>query len=128
MNIFSRILQFIDHKGISKNKFSNEIGLSNSYMSKMEGSDNVGSKIIEKIVRSYPDISLTWLITGQGEMLKAQTQDQDQKITDMDYKLIAEERLERIEELKELIGALKYKIGQLERNPQSQSEPKRRAG
>lgn len=68
MNIFSRILQFIDYKGISKNKFSNEIGLSNSYMTKMEGSDNVGSKIIEKIVRSYPDINLTWLITGSGDM------------------------------------------------------------
>lgn len=71
MNIFSRILQFIDSKGISKNKFSNEIGLSNSYMTKMEGNSSIGSKIILKIVSTYPDLNLNWLFTGQGEMLRS---------------------------------------------------------
>jgi len=43
MNIFSRIIEYIDFKGISKNEFSVKIGLSNSYMTKMEKSKgNVG--------------------------------------------------------------------------------------
>jgi DNA-binding Xre family transcriptional regulator len=71
MNIVKRITQFCDHKGVSKNEFSSQMGLSNSYMSKMMGPKNssVGSKIIEKIVRAYPEINLRWLITGEGEML-----------------------------------------------------------
>jgi transcriptional regulator with XRE-family HTH domain len=71
MNIFSRIIEYIDFKGISKNEFSVKIGLSNSYMTKMEKSKgNVGSQVIEKIVRVYPDLNLYWLITGEGSMLK----------------------------------------------------------
>jgi len=70
MNIFSRIDQFIDFKGISKNEFRLKLGLSNSYMSKMQAKNgNIGSQIIEKIVRNYPEMNLTWLITGEGEML-----------------------------------------------------------
>lgn len=70
MNIFSRIVQFIDYKGISKSEFSRKIGLSNSYMTKMEDSKgNVGSQIIEKIVRLYPEINLKWLFTGEGDMV-----------------------------------------------------------
>jgi transcriptional regulator with XRE-family HTH domain len=71
MNIFSRIIEYIDFKGISKNEFSVKIGLSNSYMTKMAKSKgNVGSHVIEKIVRVYPDLNLYWLITGEGSMLK----------------------------------------------------------
>lgn len=68
MNIVKRITQFCDYKGVSKNEFSAQMGLSNSYMSKMIGPKNssVGSKILEKIVRTYPEINLRWLITGEG--------------------------------------------------------------
>jgi len=31
---------------------------------------NVGSDVIEKIVRGFPEISIYWLLLGEGEMLR----------------------------------------------------------
>jgi len=71
MNIFNRIIELIEFKGVSKNELSIQLGLSNSYWTKMAKSKgNVGSNVIEKIVRIYPDVSLDWLITGDGSMMK----------------------------------------------------------
>ena len=71
MTIIDRILQFIDYKGISINKFSKMIGVSNAYFSKQKKNNaNIGSQIIEKIVNTCHDISLLWLVMGEGEMLK----------------------------------------------------------
>lgn len=67
MNTRERILKYIESKGISKYRFYKDIGLSNGYLDK-EG--NVGSDICEKISYQYKDISIEWLITGKGEMLK----------------------------------------------------------
>jgi phage repressor protein C with HTH and peptisase S24 domain len=71
MGIIERIFCFIDYKGISVNEFSKSINVSNGYLAKQRISNaNVGSHIIEKIVNMYPNISIEWLITGQGEMLR----------------------------------------------------------
>jgi phage repressor protein C with HTH and peptisase S24 domain len=67
MNTRERILKYIESKGISKYRFYKDIGLSNGYLDK-EGS--VGSEICEKISYQYKDLSIDWLITGQGPMLK----------------------------------------------------------
>ena len=81
MNIFDRILQFIDFKGLSKNEFSKIMGLSNSYMTKMGvNKGNIGSQIIEKIVRIYPEINLSWLITGDGEMLVSENKNNQESM------------------------------------------------
>lgn len=66
-----RLQEFITNKGISLNKLSVELGLSNSYFSKMvRNSGSIGSDIIEKIVRLYPELNIEWLLTGNGCMLK----------------------------------------------------------
>jgi hypothetical protein len=71
MGIIERIFSFIDYKGISVNEFSKKIDVSNGYLAKQRLSNaNVGSQIIEKIVNIYPDISIEWLVTGKGEMLR----------------------------------------------------------
>ena len=62
-----RILQFIDYKGISKNKFYIETGLSNGILDKNSG---FSMDTVEKIYYKYPEINLEWLVTGKGEMLK----------------------------------------------------------
>ena len=62
-----RILQFIEYKRLSKNKFYKETGLSNGILDKQGG---VSSDSLEKIYYVYPEINLDWLLTGKGEMLK----------------------------------------------------------
>lgn len=75
-----RIYKFINHLGISVNEFSNKIGVSNGYLAKQRSaSANIGSHIIEKIVISYPDISLLWLITGKGDMLIADKEENSEQ-------------------------------------------------
>ena len=67
MAIRQRLLKYIDSKGISKYKFYQEIGVANGFLDK-EG--NIGSDKCEKISYQYRDLSLEWLITGNGPMLK----------------------------------------------------------
>lgn len=66
-----RLQEYITNKGISFNKLAIELGLSNSYFSKMvKNGGSIGSDVIEKILRIHTDINANWLLTGQGDMLK----------------------------------------------------------
>lgn len=62
-----RILQFIEYKGISKNKFYNETGISNGILDKKSG---LSMDTVEKFYSTYPEINPEWLLTGKGPMLK----------------------------------------------------------
>jgi len=63
-----RIIQFVEHKKISKNRFYKETGLSNGFLDK---NNHPGADKLEQIIYTYPEISPEWLLTGNGEMLKA---------------------------------------------------------
>ena len=63
-----RILQFIEYKGIGKNKFYNETGISNGILDKKSG---LSMDTIEKFYSTYPEINPEWLLTGKSEMLKS---------------------------------------------------------
>lgn len=67
MGAIDRIKKYIDYKGISKYRFYKDTGLSNGFLDKNE---NIGSDKCEIIIDSYPDLSLEWIITGRGDMLK----------------------------------------------------------
>lgn len=60
-----RLIQFIDIKGDTKYKFTKKTGLSNGFLDK---SRNIGSDKCHIISEVYPDLNLTWLITGKGSM------------------------------------------------------------
>ena len=62
-----KILQFINYKGISKNKFYIKTGISNGVLDKKS---SLSMNTVEKIYSAYPEINPEWLITGKGEMLK----------------------------------------------------------
>jgi len=56
------------------NEISTRVGVSNSYFSKMvRNNANIGSNIVEKILRIYDDINPTWFILGDGDMLKTKS-------------------------------------------------------
>lgn len=70
-NILQRLQKFIDYKGLSINKFSVMVGASNSYFGKMfKNNGSIGSEMIEKILRIFPDLNSEWLLLGSGEMIK----------------------------------------------------------
>lgn len=70
-NISQRIKQFIDYKGLTVNKFSVIVGVSNSYFGKMSKKNgSIGIDIIEKILREFPELSSEWLILGRDQMLR----------------------------------------------------------
>lgn len=62
-----RIKEFLLYKGIGQSKFEKNCGLSNGYVNNIK--NGIGSAILEKILTTYPELSRTWLVTGEGEML-----------------------------------------------------------
>ena len=65
-----RLLQFIEYSGMSARQFDLSIGASNGYTLRMKKNHaSVGSDVIETIIRTYPQLNLIWLMTGEGEML-----------------------------------------------------------
>lgn len=69
MNEKARIKQFLDYKGISKNKFYVQTGLSVGFLD--SGNSLVVDKL-KKIINTYPDLNLEWIVTGEGSMIKSQ--------------------------------------------------------
>lgn len=69
--ILERLKEYIDFKGISIAAFEKSIGMSNASFSKqLKNKGAIGTDKLENILNTYPDISPTWLITGEGNMLK----------------------------------------------------------
>ena len=64
-----RLNQFIDSLGISKAEFSRETGLNYAHMFRIiNGDGDPGFDTCSKISEAYPQLSITWLIKGIGEM------------------------------------------------------------
>lgn len=69
MTIKDRINSYIKETGISVRQFEKTAGLSNGAVSKMGNSTR--RSILDRILTAYPEISQTWLLTGEGDMLRA---------------------------------------------------------
>ena len=65
-----RLNQFIDSLDISKAEFSRETGLDYAHMFRItKGNGDPGFDTCSKISEAYPQLSMTWLIAGAGEMI-----------------------------------------------------------
>lgn len=60
------ILQFIDYLGIKKSEFYRNTGITRGVLDHPTGltEDN-----LTKFIANYPEVSITWLLTGKGEMI-----------------------------------------------------------
>lgn len=67
-SVKDRIVEFIMFKNISTRAFENAIGVANGYFSHLKASPK--TKIIQQILREFPELNRIWLLTGEGEMLK----------------------------------------------------------
>ncbi len=54
---------------MSARQFDISIGTANGYILRMQKNNaSVGSDVIERIIKEYPQVNLIWLITGKGDM------------------------------------------------------------
>ena len=65
--IKQRILEFANTLGISKRDFYLKIGVSRGTL---ESKTGITEDVLAKFIATYPDVSIQWIITGVGEMLK----------------------------------------------------------
>nr|WP_297702492.1 hypothetical protein [uncultured Eudoraea sp.] len=90
-----RLMQFIKFAGLSARQFDLSIGASNGYTLRMKKNNaSIGSDVIENILKVYPQLNVVWLITGEGDMLKKQEEDE---ILDFDH--LPKSRQQEIEDL-----------------------------
>ena len=64
-----RIIELISELKLSARQFDISIGTANGYILRMQKNNaSVGSDVIERIIKEYPQVNLVWLITGKGDM------------------------------------------------------------
>lgn len=73
MDIKQRIQDFIKYKGISVKKFEELCKLSNGYISSMR--KGFGADKLSNVLNVFPELNREWLLYGEGEMLRAETQE-----------------------------------------------------
>ncbi len=70
--ILIRLKEFIDYQGIPTASFERSVGMSNGAFGKqLKAHGAIGTDKLENILLRYPDLSPTWLLTGDGEMFKS---------------------------------------------------------
>ena len=90
-----RLIQFIQHAGMSARQFDISIGASNGYTLRMKKNHaSIGSDVIESIIKTYPDLNVVWLLTGDGTMLKSQEQSEE-----LDFDKLSPQRQQAIERI-----------------------------
>lgn len=70
MSLKSRLMSFLSYKELNPKSFEAMVGLSNGSVAKM--GDNTRRSTIDKIVSVFPELNPSWLLTGEGEMLKGE--------------------------------------------------------
>ena len=65
-----RLIWFIKYKGISQRKFAEMCGLSSGFVNNIVNS--IQPKTLSTISKQFPDLNTTWLLTGDGNMIKGQ--------------------------------------------------------
>ena len=63
-----RIIHYLKESKITQSEFCKRVGLSSGYIGAMRKSFQPDT--INRIVIEFPNLDITWLLTGEGEMLK----------------------------------------------------------
>ncbi|OAV73552.1 hypothetical protein Barb6_00157 [Bacteroidales bacterium Barb6] len=66
-----RLIEFLAYLNIGQLKFEENTGLSRGFVNKV--GDSLRESSLEKILAKYPDLNTNWLKTGEGEMVRYST-------------------------------------------------------
>ena len=106
--IIERLSYFLECEGDNFNRLAMNIGLSNSYFSKMlKNKGSLGEDVIRKILLYYENINPEWLLLGAGSMIKG-----NQIIPQLTDKYVSE-MIQLICKLSEENGSIKAEKRQL---------------
>lgn len=65
-----RLKQFLDHKEHQQSEFHRKTGIDRAQIYRiLKNEGEPGPQALVKITVSYPELNLSWLLTGEGEML-----------------------------------------------------------
>jgi DNA-binding XRE family transcriptional regulator len=65
----NRIRNIIENYGLSSNTFAQEIDVNRSTISHiLSGRNKPSIEVLQKILRRFPEVSVSWLLLGQGAM------------------------------------------------------------
>lgn len=110
-----RIVQFIDFKKITKNKFCEKNLFSNSFFN---NDSAISSDKLLNIFRNYPELNMDWVITGRGEMITKTTEKdlaiiqaaEPKALYKTDKDLLIETLQKSIEDKEKIIALLEGKV------------------
>lgn len=99
-----RLITYLNSRNIKKSHFEKGLGLCNGYINSIKKS--ISAKRLGQISKAYPDLNISWLMTGEGEMLRVKTYEtkaEDEKAQsggETDYKKMYEEARKNLEALR----------------------------
>lgn len=127
MKPIERVKKVIEFKKLSISGFEKATGMSNnSIQTALKRNSNLKDDTLNSILIRFPDISGEWLLTGEGSMLKNNLTNESDK-DHINYKELAEARLDTIELLKEKVDKLNNEVVELTKNKGYGSSVKRGA-
>ncbi|MRX40371.1 XRE family transcriptional regulator [Flavobacterium sp. LC2016-23] len=68
--IKERILQYAEFKGLGKEKFITELGMTYGNFKGTQKKTSVNSDFLDKLLSAYPEINIEWLLSGVGSIEK----------------------------------------------------------
>ena len=102
-DIGKRFREFVDYKrgGESYSKFAERLDMSNQRMNNLFNGIQFGIKVIDVLMRKFPELNIRWLVLGEGEMLlkEYKTKEEEKIRADLSF---------RIKEIESLIPHLPY--------------------
>lgn len=119
MKAIERLYQYLERKNIKPTVFERNAGVSSGYLSKQfNRKADIGESILVLITENCPEMSISWLLTGHGSMLREdQPQSQpSQMVQPADESLLYKMYKEKDAEasaLREEVGSLKKEIENL---------------
>ena len=71
MSIVSRINQYLKLKGITSSEFADSCEIPRPSVSQMLNGRNkkISSDVVSRIHNTYPDLNISWLMFGEGDMM-----------------------------------------------------------
>lgn len=77
MTTKERLLQYIEYKNISKPQFYSDLEIKRGLLDSDKLKATITDVIIAKILVKYKDLNINWLLTGKGNMLHTETEQEN---------------------------------------------------